>query len=134
MQQTDNYKLNLIEKGDTFSPDPLNDNTQKLDAALSAKFTALDAGSAALEERVTALEVHKVAVGRYTGNGTTQTIPLPFAPLAVIIGMTNVVGTSLTIKGHVSAGVTITNSGFTVTNSGQSMNTKDLIYVYCAIS
>ena len=41
---------------------------------------------------------------------------------------------SETVKQYWPAGVTITNSGFTVTNSGQSMNTKDLIYVYCAIS
>ena len=34
MQHTDKYKLNLIENSDAFSPDALNENMQKLEAAL----------------------------------------------------------------------------------------------------
>ena len=37
MQQTKNYQLNIIESGDTFSPDPLNKNTEKLDAMLEQR-------------------------------------------------------------------------------------------------
>ena len=36
MTQTTKYKLNLIEPKDTFSPDPLNDNMTRVDAALDA--------------------------------------------------------------------------------------------------
>jgi len=40
MQQTKTYKLNLIETSDTFSPDPLNENTEKLEAEVSAEAAA----------------------------------------------------------------------------------------------
>lgn len=95
MQQTAKYKLNLIEKSDTFSPDPLNQNTQKVENALSAATAHADAGDkaeaaarAALAQRVTALEAHKMVVGTYTGNGSTtdgQTINLGFTPAAVLL-------------------------------------------------
>ena len=35
MQQTEHYSLNLIETSDTFTPQPLNENTQALDAKLA---------------------------------------------------------------------------------------------------
>ena len=99
MQQTTKYKLNLIEKSDTFSPDPLNQNTQKVENALSAATAHTDAGDraeasarasadAALAQRVTALEAHHIYVGTYTGNGSTtdgQTINLGFTPAAVLL-------------------------------------------------
>ena len=34
MQQTENLKLNLIETGDPISPIPINENAQKIEAAL----------------------------------------------------------------------------------------------------
>lgn len=40
MQQTDKYQLNLIESSDTFSPAPLNENAQKLEAAIAAEAAA----------------------------------------------------------------------------------------------
>ena len=40
MQQTKNYKLNLIETSDTFSPAPLNENAEKTEAALAALHAA----------------------------------------------------------------------------------------------
>lgn len=99
MQQTETYKLNLIEKTDTFSPDALNENARKVENALSAATAHTDAGDraeasarasadAALAQRVTALEAHKMVVGTYTGNGSTtdgQTINLGFTPAAVLL-------------------------------------------------
>ena len=70
MQQTEKYKLNLIEKEDVFSPDALNENMEKLEVALEGKTDAADTG--ALDARVTALEVHKIAIGHYIGNGETN--------------------------------------------------------------
>lgn len=42
MQQTDKYKLNLIEKTDTFSPDALNENMEKVEGSITAEAAALD--------------------------------------------------------------------------------------------
>lgn len=41
MQQTTTYKLNLIETDDVFSPEPLNQNTQKVEAVLADAAQAL---------------------------------------------------------------------------------------------
>ena len=93
MQQTENLKLNLIETGDPISPAPLNENAQKLEAALAAETAAradadaaLAQADAALSGRVTALEAHKVVFGTYNGNGSkSQTISLGFTPKAVLV-------------------------------------------------
>lgn len=78
MQQTDKYKLNLVEKDDVFSPDALNQNTQKVENALAAAETALD-------QRVTALEVKKIVFGSiYVGSQTE--IDLGFTPKALLLG------------------------------------------------
>lgn len=64
MQQTENHKLNLIEPGDPFSPEALNENTQAIDAALT-RFTC----------------------GTYTGNGaSSRMVELPFTPKLVYVG------------------------------------------------
>lgn len=75
MQQTTNYKLNLIEKTDTFSPDPLNENMEKVEGALTQLGNANEAETAAraaviaeLDQRLKAFEVHHVAMGRYSFN------------------------------------------------------------------
>lgn len=81
MQQTEKYKLNLIERTDTFSPEALNQNTQKVEEVLAAETAALDA-------RVTVVEAKKVVTGSYTGNGDMydgQTINLGFTPVAVLV-------------------------------------------------
>ena len=54
MRQTETYKLNLIETSDTFSPQPINENVQTIEAALSA----------------VAAEGVKLAAGSYTGTNT----------------------------------------------------------------
>lgn len=79
MQQTDKYKLNLIEKDDVFSPDALNENMEKVEGAIAA-------GDAALDQRVVALEARKMAVGWYIlETDKTVTVDLGFTPKAVVI-------------------------------------------------
>lgn len=92
MQQTDKYQLNLIETSDTFSPAPLNDNAQKLEAALQSglggEAAARAAADAALDARVTVLEQPRIACGKFVGDissGNNQDIPLPFQPQVVIV-------------------------------------------------
>jgi len=67
MQQTEKYKLNLIESSDPFLPDALNRNTQKVEDAMSAHESKLDGQTADLDRRVTALEARQVFCGTYEG-------------------------------------------------------------------
>lgn len=54
MQQTTTYKLNLIETDDVFSPEPLNQNTQKVEAVLADAAQALADETAARQSADTA--------------------------------------------------------------------------------
>ena len=94
MQQTNKYKLNLIEKDDTFSPDPLNDNMEKVEGALKAETGARQAADAAeaqaradadsaLDRRIQTIEAHKIVFGS-AGNGST-TANLGFTPLLLYV-------------------------------------------------
>lgn len=77
MQQTEKYSFNLIEGGDNFLPDPLNENAEKMEEALEALQTVLDG-------RV------QVICSSYVGNGTWGSanptrINLPFKPLLLSV-------------------------------------------------
>ncbi len=77
MQQTNTYKLNLVETTDNFSPSPLNENMEKLEEALEVY-------KSALSDQV------KFNVGVYTGTGTLGTagktvIKFPFEPKFVLV-------------------------------------------------
>ena len=81
MQQTNQYKFNLIESGDQFSPAPLNENAEKTEQALKMLVQAVEK---AKESGLQALS------GNYVGNGTSgsgnpNTLTFPFKPLVVII-------------------------------------------------
>ena len=52
MQQTTTYKLNLIETSDAFSPEPLNQNTRKVETALADGAAALAEETAARQKAV----------------------------------------------------------------------------------
>lgn len=82
MQQTEKYKLNLIETSDPFSPAPLNENAEKTEAALADMQSALTAGTAALDQRVQVLELRRMAVGRFTSSEIP--VELDFEPQLVI--------------------------------------------------
>ncbi len=133
MQQTDQYQLNLIEKDDTFSPDPLNENARRLEEALQAAREAGDAEAAAREElaqRVAALEVHKIAAGSYTAGSSPQTINVGFYPRAAIVhGGSG--GTFLATRSASGSDGTIslTGNGFVVTGSANRSGT----YAYLAL-
>ena len=135
MQQTQTYKLNLIETSDTFSPAPLNENMEKVEAGISAEAAARAAETAALDARVTVLEGHKIATGTYSGNAPSgnsiwQSIPLGFTPIFVYI---QTIGGSVPVS-VVSGGrhnyLLIEEGGFKVQNS---WNQSTSIYNFFAI-
>lgn len=74
MRQTENFGLSLIETADVLSPKPLNENTEKIDAALAAQAEKI-AGKLML------------ATGSYTGTGTRSVAiqTLGFKPKALIL-------------------------------------------------
>ncbi|MBD5133903.1 MAG: hypothetical protein HDT38_05475 [Clostridiales bacterium] len=86
MRKTEAYELNLIDMDDTFSPEPINENTQKLEAALTGTEDRL-------AQRLTTLEGRKIVTGTYVGTFTgtttnsssTQTIELGFTPTMVLV-------------------------------------------------
>lgn len=137
MQQTETYKLNLIETSDTFSPAPLNENMEKLEAALGGVQAEASAGEEALDQRLTVLEARKFVAGTYTGDGsgTGQFINLGFTPIAVLVQSS--AGTWMAVT-SVSPGkvLTIQGGGFVVGDNnglGVRLNTSNGVYAYLAI-
>ena len=140
MQQTTKYQFKLIEGSDDFSPQPLNDNVEKVEETLT-EFEAV------LEEVQEAMEVLPYVTGSYIGDGSTtnRTINLGFKPKFVIItggsrstswdseqiyrfALVGPSGTSTTMAG-------LTNTGFTVTNSSfqyPQLNASGTEYGYIA--
>lgn len=145
MQHTNKYKLNLIEKDDTFSPDPLNDNMEKVEGALEGVTAHADAGDAAeaqaradadaaLDQRLQAIEAHHVAVGTYTPSNNLD-IDVGFSPLAVIIigGGGNHCG--MLMQGTDNSIVKVTSHGFLIKTSGTgSINHHSYTYGYVAFN
>ena len=68
MQQTEIYKLNLIESTDTFSPAPLNSNAQTVEDALADHAAQLASHNMSLAQL--AIDDLQLSTGSYTGNGT----------------------------------------------------------------
>lgn len=140
MQQTETYKLSLIEIDDTFSPDPLNQNTLKVEGALSAEAAQRASGDAALGSRLTALEGHRIAVGVYTGTAvgndsvTCSHVKLGFTPTIVIVQDSNGY-TNMGAKGCSLCAVEIEEGGFKARNSAGTghFNYDKRAYSYCAI-
>ena len=80
MQQTETYKLNLIETSDPFLPDALNENTQKIEEVVHEKLGEMD-------QRVTVLEAKKFAVGTYKAEmNETLKVEVGFTPIALYVG------------------------------------------------
>ena len=89
MQQTEKYKFNLIESSDTFSPAPLNENMEKVEAQLDAARAEAAAGDAALNQRLQVFEAKHFVIERYVGDGKVPRIfELGFAPKLAIIART----------------------------------------------
>lgn len=77
MQQTKKYQFNLIEGSDPFSPQPLNENMEKTEAAFAAQQADAAAQFAALP---------RMHLTSYTGDGqATRTFTFPFKPSVVFL-------------------------------------------------
>ena len=138
MQQTEKYKLNLIESSDPFLPEGLNENTQKVEDVLAAREALSDERLADMDQRVTVLEAHQFFVGTYTGDGQlSQEIHLGFTPLAVCVG--SISGSNYIANwaytGNNSYGVGIIEGGFKVSTSfAASTNNSGVTYSYLLIT
>ena len=132
MQQTDKYKLNKPGVDDPITPVPLNENADKIEAALS------DAAA-----RITALEAHRIVVGSYTGNEADRTIALGFTPIAVLVcnaSGTSTLESSLIVTGSSAQDqyqnqIVIVGNGFRVTGSYYpDFNREGVTYNYIAFA
>ena len=118
MQQTETYKLNLIESSDPFLPDALNENTQKLEEVVSEKLGEMD-------QRVTVLEATKLVAGVFKStNIPNDIIELGFTPEAVILSDAhgaNQVCFITKAGSYVGNGnVVVVENGFQLVNGGGS--------------
>ena len=122
MQQTEKYKLNLIDPEDDFSPEPLNRNAETVEAQLQAR----EAAEAVLDTKFTAAigaggSNARVATVSFTG-GYNRSVTFDFKPLAVLLACNSYgmgYDTDILIRG-MGAGDTATsvswrNNGLTFT-------------------
>ncbi len=121
MQRTKNYKLRLIEMSDTFSTEPLNQNMTDLDDALA--------------QRVTALEVHRLSAGTYTGSTSGVTVNVGFKPKAVIIGgsASNMIVDKIPAADGATGGY-LTSTGFTIPGTSNPFCYSGRSYNYLALA
>ncbi len=99
MHQTTKYALNLIDPADEFSPDPLNENANKIDAELACR--------------------PRYHLFQYTGDKQlTRTHTFPFEPQMVLIwGIGNTPGPLLVFQGQekgIMAGSTTSSNQFDI--------------------
>lgn len=125
MEQTETYGLNKPGPDDPLSPAPLNENADKLEAAL-----------AALTARVKTLEAVRYKRGTYTGTGSSQTVSVGFTPSAVLVSEARLAGEcTLAVTGSPATDnngkVSIVSGGFQL--SFLSLNTKNTTYHYVAL-
>ena len=98
MQQTSKYQFNLVDAADDFSPDPLNQNAQKMEDALEAHAAAVAEQLGAVEDSVAALAASvgshgknaRISFGTYTGSGQSgqshpNTLTADFVPVAALV-------------------------------------------------
>ena len=127
MQQTEKRGFNIIETSDAFSPDALNDNTRKLEAAL-------DAHEEAVAVRLAGLEKFHFAYGNYVGSGSGNpgvTVTRGFVPSIVMVQSSSY-GTYL--LDAATGWVRFTEDGFRVALNGEgSINNKGRTYFFCAL-
>lgn len=92
MQHTSKYQFKLIEGTDSFSPDPLNDNMEKVEE----QFEAVEEDLANLAATVGAHgETARIAFGSYVGTGTygadnPNSLTFGFTPAVVLLAAANV--------------------------------------------
>ena len=99
MQQTEKYKLNLIESSDPFLPDGLNANTRKVEEVLSENLGTMQGAVDTLDQRLAAAEKNlgtggkncRIVWGSYVGTGTygknaPNQLTLDFYPVLMFSG------------------------------------------------
>lgn len=91
MQQTSKYQFNLVDATDDFSPDPLNQNAEKMETALAEMESDLAALTTAVGEGG---HTCRIAFGSYVGDGQLgydhpNTLTFDFYPMAVWVGRIN---------------------------------------------
>ena len=123
MQQTDKYKLNLIESSDPFLPDALNENTRKLEQAVSEHLEGMD-------QRVQFLEACHIYAGSHRNTSSSMDfISLPFTPYAIMIFFEG--KSFLTVSGPdgiENSNLLIAESGFRV----HTVLTRSALYTFIA--
>ena len=135
MQQTDKYKLNKPGVDDPITPVPLNENADKIEAALTAEAETRAAGDAALDSRVTVLEANKIVFGTYAGQGARH-VDRGFTPKAVLLEKCQNYGYfamamagATTSDGATGLRLEIVEGGFTLQPSTSSFGTGTMIYI-----
>ena len=118
MQQTEKYKLNLIEPTDPFLPDGLNQNTQKMEDAMIAHETEVAGALSTMDQRVTVLEGFHFACGR----ARTNFIETGFMPRLVILTPMGrgEIYTSLNLDGY-TIGIEYHDNGFEIVSSASGI-------------
>ena len=134
MQQTEKYKLNLIESSDPFLPEGLNQNTQKVEDAMIAHEEKVKGSLDAFGARVTALEARRFFVGTYTGTGE-PTVDLGFTPLAILVFFGDPTRFYFTCAGaSESSSLSIMENGIRGGSCGamSNLSTKGSVYTFLA--
>jgi hypothetical protein len=141
---TEHYNLCQWEPADKVLREDFNADNAKLDAALAAQKTAIDAAQASADAAFRP-SYHPIAVGGYYGNGAAnRDINLGFRPRAVLVlesSMAMQEGayqySAMVVEGlNYAYGnpVTISDAGFKVYSSkSQLTNQSGLKYFYIAI-
>ena len=148
MQQTTKYQFKLIEGSDDFSPQPLNDNVEKMEEVLTELDTAIVVVQSAMDEVADAFTPDNLpyVTGSYTGDGSTanRTITLGFKPKFVITTgtsrSTSYEAEALTRFGLIGPGASgtiagLTNTGFVISNGSfqyPQLNVSGCTYGYVA--
>ncbi len=153
MQQTTQYKLNKPEADDPIAVAPLNENADKIEAALlaeaqaraaadqaeaqtraaahQAETQARAAADNALAQRVTALEAKHIVLYTYVGDGSLDRFfPLGFTPTGGIYRNLNNNSLTMITPANVGQGIpTIVEGGFRIYGSNSpTYNTKGVTY------
>ena len=152
MQQTQKYKLNLIESSDPFLPEGLNQNTRKVEEVLSENLETMRTDlNAVIAGLGTGGKNARVAWGSYVGNGgygvnSPCSLHFDFTPVLVrvdsyvfSVGQTRApAGTGFFNSGDVTFHELLTWGENSVswycemTAKGQ-LNTANTVYYYTAI-
>lgn len=105
MQQTNTYKLDLIEPSDTFSADPLNGNARKLETALTGTRADLERSLAGVKSGLEA-----ALAGVQTGQDQ-KTAELSAADAALSARIDALAGRTTALEAHKIVSGTYTGNG-----------------------